>query len=84
MIMITHDIEFVAELKPRVILMHGGKLIADGPAAKILTDPTLVDSSSLTLPQLTQVLAGFDGMKHEILDLEEAVSLIRQANGAAS
>ncbi len=83
-VMITHDVEFVADLEPRVVMMHGGRVIADGPAAKILTDPALVGAASLTLPQITQILAGFDGMKHEVLDLDDAVSLIRQANGAAS
>ncbi len=83
-IMITHDVEFVAELKPRIIMMHGGRMIADGPAAKILTDPALVDATSLTLPQITQVLTGFDDMKHEVLDLEDAVNLIRKETGAAS
>ncbi len=83
-IMITHDVEFVAELKPRVILMHEGKIIADGPAAKILTDPSAVEQASLTLPQISQILTGFDGMKHEVLDLGDAVNLIREGTGAAS
>ncbi len=84
MIMITHDIEFAAELKPRVIMMSKGKIIADGPAPKILTDPAVVEAASLTLPQITQILTGFDDMKHEALDLEDAVSLIREGTGAAS
>lgn len=83
-IMITHDIEFVAELKPRVIMMHEGRMIADGPAEKILTDPSTVEKASLTLPQITQILRGFDGMKHEALDLADAVGLIREGTEAAS
>jgi energy-coupling factor transport system ATP-binding protein len=83
-IMVTHDVEFVAELKPRVIMMHEGKVIADGPAAKILTDPSAVEQASLTLPQISQILTGFDGLKHELLDLEEAVSVIRKGTGGAS
>ncbi len=76
-IMISHDVEFVAELKPRVILMHKAKVIADGPAEKLLTDPTTVSAASLVLPQISQLLSGFDGMKHEVLDVGSAVDLIQ-------
>lgn len=83
-ILITHDVEFAAELKPRIIMMREGRIIADGPAAKILTDPKIVQAASLTPPQITQILSGFDGKTHEALDLEEAVNLIHQATGADS
>ncbi len=83
-ILITHDVEFAAELKPRVIMMREGKIIADGPAAKILTDPAAVEAASLTLPQITQILTGFDGMRHEVLGLEDAVNLLQQETGATS
>jgi len=83
-ILITHDVEFAAELKPRVIMMHKGRIIADGPAAKTLTDSIAVEAASLTLPQITQILTGFDGRKHEALDLEDAVNLIQEGMGAAS
>ncbi len=83
-IMISHDVEFVAELKPRVILMHEAKVIADGPAEKILTDPTAVSAASLVLPQISQLLSGFDGMKHEVLDVGGAVNLIQGEKVGAS
>ncbi len=83
-IMISHDVEFVAELKPRVILMHKAKVIADGPAEKLLTDPTIVSAASLVVPQISQLLAGFDGKKHEVLDVDEAVSLIQGKKVGAS
>ena len=76
-IMISHDVEFVAELKPRVILMHEGKVLADGPAEEILTDPKAVGAASLVLPQVSQLLLGYDGLRHETLDVAEAVNLIR-------
>ncbi len=36
---VTHDVEFVAECNPRVVLMKEGKIVADGEGKEILTDP---------------------------------------------
>jgi energy-coupling factor transport system ATP-binding protein len=33
----THDTEFAAELAERVVLLGQGEVIADGPAAEVLT-----------------------------------------------
>ena len=38
---VTHDVEFVAECNPRVILMKEGKIVADGEGKEILTDPSI-------------------------------------------
>lgn len=54
-VVVTHDLEFVVDLKPRVILMSRGRIIADGRAEKILSDPKLMDSASLLLPQMTEL-----------------------------
>jgi len=51
-IIITHDVEFVAECKPRIILLSKGLVIGDHPAEDILTDEALLDKASLTRPQL--------------------------------
>ncbi len=83
-IMISHDVEFVTELEPRVVLMRRGEIIADGSAASILTNPSLIAASSLVLPQVTQILAGFDGKSHSVLDVEGAVRLIRNGGAGAS
>ena len=54
-VMVTHDVEFVAECNPRVILMREGKIVADGIAKEILTNPQLLEESSIVLPQIAQV-----------------------------
>jgi energy-coupling factor transport system ATP-binding protein len=56
-VIVTHDVEFVAECKPRVVLLSRGRIIGDGPAAEILTDPSLVDRSSLVMPQISSLMA---------------------------
>lgn len=54
-IIVTHDVEFVAECSPRVLLMREGKIIADGEAEHILTDPDILNEASIVPPQIAQI-----------------------------
>jgi len=54
-IIVTHDVEFVAECNPRVLLMREGKIIADGEAKKILTNPDILATASIVPPQIAQI-----------------------------
>lgn len=55
-VIVTHDVEFVAECKPRVVLLSQGRVIADGSAVNILTDRHLVEQSSLVMPQIANLM----------------------------
>jgi energy-coupling factor transport system ATP-binding protein len=55
-IVVTHDVEFIAECKPRVVLLSRGSVIADGPAATILTDTEVVQKASLVMPQIASLM----------------------------
>lgn len=46
----THDLELVLDLCSRVLVLDGGKLLADGPAEKLLADPELMDRHGLEVP----------------------------------
>ncbi len=46
-IIVTHDLEMVAELANRVVILDKGRLIADGPAQEILTRTGLLASHGL-------------------------------------
>jgi ABC-type dipeptide/oligopeptide/nickel transport system ATPase component len=48
-------VEFVAECNPRVVLMKEGQIVADGVGKEILTDPKMLELSSIVLPQIAQV-----------------------------
>jgi energy-coupling factor transport system ATP-binding protein len=54
-IMVTHDVEFVAECNPRVLLMREGKITADGEANEILTNPEILSAASIVPPQIAQI-----------------------------
>ena len=73
-IIVTHDVEFVAECNPRVILMSRGKIVADGPAKKILTNCKIVSKASIILPQIAECFLQLRdlGTPTDIIDLDEA------------
>jgi energy-coupling factor transport system ATP-binding protein len=74
-IIITHNIEFAFEYIPRIILMADGNIIADGPTQKILNSQSLVEKSSLVLPQSRQLSlalesAGFQNTENIVSKLD--------------
>jgi energy-coupling factor transport system ATP-binding protein len=73
-VVVTHDVEFVAECKPRVILLSHGKIIGDGPATRILTDQRLVEEASLMMPQIATLMNSLTdlGTVKEIVDVYSA------------
>lgn len=49
---ITHDTEMAAELADRVLLLAGGRLIADGTPHEILSDRKLLAAGGLSVPPM--------------------------------
>ena len=43
----THDLELVRELCPRVLVLHRGTLVADGPADRLLADRDLLTACEI-------------------------------------
>lgn len=77
-IMVTHDVEFVAECNPRIVVMSQGRIIADGPAKKVLTDYDLLAQASLIPPQLTQLFNQLSDLElpQAVIDLHGAKAAI--------
>lgn len=46
----THDLEMVLELCGRAVLLDTGRVVADGPAREVLSDPELLEAHGLELP----------------------------------
>lgn len=46
----SHDLDMILDTCQRVILLSGGKIVADGPAETILRDKTLLESNRMELP----------------------------------
>ena len=54
-LVVTHDIEFVWPLQPRVLLMSQGKIIADGDSQSIMRNNPLLESANILEPQLVEL-----------------------------
>lgn len=46
----SHDLEFLLEICPRVLLIDGGRVNADGPIRRVLADETLLQAHGLEKP----------------------------------
>ncbi len=73
-IIVTHDIEFVAECQPRIVLMTQGEIVAEGEARKVLTDCDIVNRASVVLPEIAQIFLklGNFGFRTDIIDVYDA------------
>jgi len=89
-VMVTHDVEFVADMRPRprLILLSGGRLIADGRAEDILTDPECIDRARLVRPQVPEIMRTLRSLgapvRTDVLDVEEARDIILSILGAGT
>jgi len=68
-VIVTHDVEFVAECKPRVVLLSKGTVIADDTAERILTNEKLLAQASLVRPQIAELM-------HQLRVAEETPDII--------
>lgn len=77
-VVVTHDVEFVADCSPRVVLMAEGKIVADGDAKEILTDKELAYKASIIPPQITQIFQGLAdfGVPTDVIDVQEASKIL--------
>ncbi|GAB7023035.1 energy-coupling factor ABC transporter ATP-binding protein [Salidesulfovibrio brasiliensis] len=53
---ITHDMDFCAETMSRVIGLHNGAILRDGPPEAFFDDEDALSTMGLTLPRATQLL----------------------------
>jgi energy-coupling factor transport system ATP-binding protein len=77
-IMVTHDVEFVADCNPRVIVMSNSRIITDGSAREVLTNYDILTKASVIPPQITQIFTQLSDLNlpQNIIDLYEAKQLI--------
>lgn len=80
-VIVTHDVEFVAECNPRVVLMKEGQIVAEGTGKEILTNSDVLAESSIVLPQIAQVFVKLSalGFPKNVIDIYEAEQIILNA-----
>ena len=76
-VIISHDVEFVAEAGPEGVLMSKGRLLARGPADEILSNGDLVEEASLVKPQMARLFSQLgDGFPRDVVEVHRAKMLL--------
>jgi len=57
-IIVSHDVEFLWPIQPRLVVMSGGRVVADGEISKIMADRELLEGARVTQPQLLKLYSG--------------------------
>ncbi|MBI3841250.1 MAG: ABC transporter ATP-binding protein [Thaumarchaeota archaeon] len=57
-VVVSHDIEFLWPIQPRVIVMKGGRILGDGMAAELMLRKDVLDSARVAQPQLVTFFEG--------------------------
>src|SRR4030043_796655 len=80
-VIVTHDVEFVAECNPRVVLMKEGRIVADGEGGEILTNLDALTESSIVLPQIAQIFVNLAplGLPKNVIDVYDAKEIVLKA-----
>ncbi len=83
-IIVTHDVEFVAECKPRIVLMADGGITADGSTKEIMTDAEAMERASVSPPEITKIFSRLShhGLPGDVLGVDEAVDLLMRLKEA--
>ncbi|MEW6228241.1 MAG: energy-coupling factor transporter ATPase [Bacillota bacterium] len=75
-VLVSHSMEDVARLAKRLIVLHRGKVLADGPTRQVFGMTELLKSVGLGVPQVTELMNELAGRKKQVrtdvLTVEEA------------
>ena len=83
-IMVTHDVEFVAECRPRIVLMADGGIIADGSTKEVMTDEDAMERASVSPPEITKIFSRLShrGLPGDVLGVDEAAEMLMRLKEA--
>jgi cobalt/nickel transport system ATP-binding protein len=84
-VIVTHDMDFAAQLATRVVVLDHGRIVADDEPREILTNQALLAQSRLEPPLLTRVFGGLGEniVAHDRIPLtaDEAIAALKNGIG---
>jgi energy-coupling factor transport system ATP-binding protein len=85
-VIVSHDVEFLWPIQPRLLVMSGGRVVADGEISKVMGNRDLLEGARVTQPQLLRLYSGLRSRPQSpFLDVPDArawVSAGRSGRGA--
>jgi energy-coupling factor transport system ATP-binding protein len=85
-VVLCHDMAFLARVADRIVVMAAGTVLGEGTPREVFTDPSLLEAAGLEAPQVTQLalaLAPAGPDPWPPVTVEEAVLALRPAGGSA-
>jgi energy-coupling factor transport system ATP-binding protein len=80
-VIITHDMNIVAEFARRTVIVADGRILADAATRLVLTDQALLARACIAAPQITRLAQSLDerlGLPRDILTVGEFRAALRQ------
>ncbi|MBT5643172.1 ATP-binding cassette domain-containing protein, partial [Candidatus Bathyarchaeota archaeon] len=79
-VIVTHDVEFVAESQPHIVLMAGGNVVAEGSTKSIMNQTELLAQCSVAQPEITRLFNDLEsyGLPKDVVDVDEAYQLLKR------
>ncbi len=75
-ILVSHSMEDVAKMVKRILVMHNGKVVMDGPTREVFQRADELEKIGLGIPQITDFMRKFkekgNNVRDDILTVEEA------------
>ena len=72
-VIVSHDVEFLWPIQPRLVVMSGGRVVAEGQISSVMQDRGLLDRARVIQPQLLRLHSELlDRPPAPFLDVSEA------------
>lgn len=80
LVVVTHDMEFVAQHFDRVVAMADKRVVADGPPRTVFFDAEVVERARISQPVMAQV-ADLSSLGEQVLTRSEMVTALTRRSG---
>ena len=80
-VLVSHDMEDVANCAERVIVLNDGKIFAEGTPLQVFSDYNKLEKIGITAPQITRLMDKLCGVR--VCKVADAVKCITEMNGGA-
>jgi energy-coupling factor transport system ATP-binding protein len=82
-LLITHDISVAAEYANRLVVLHEGSKIADGPTRKVLQQSAILHKTFIEPPQITRIAQSLQtySVDPEIVTVDEFINQLNPSAG---